>query len=135
MQPADRLVQETGQDQKCEQIPLGMVAGEHHPRADPNRHDDPERADEDHRRMIKRPDPHHDEGCLAKLVAHGIEAPMLLALAHVTFDLPNAGQVIMQERVHRRRGAPLQPVTPVRRERVPKRARPPESAAAPAPRT
>ena len=43
-------------------------------------------------------------------------------LAHETLDLPDAGEVIVQERIHGRRGAPLQPITAMRGERVPERA-------------
>ena len=122
MQLVDRFVQESGEHQEREQIAWLHAAGQHHPRAEPNRDDNPERADQDHRGVIKSPDPHHDERRVTELVADRIEPAVLLALADVTLDLANAGQVVVQERVHRRGSAPLQPIPPVRRERVPKRA-------------
>ena len=47
---------------------------------------------------------------------------MFFAFAHETFDLPNAGKIIVQERVHGRGSAALQTITPMSGERVPKRA-------------
>ncbi len=47
---------------------------------------------------------------------------MLFPFADETFDLPNAGKVIVQERIHRRRSSSLQSVTAMRGERIPKRA-------------
>src|SRR5947207_15231365 len=73
--------------------------------------------------MIKAPYPHHHERRLAELVTHGIEAPVLFAFPDEAFDLPDAREIIVEERVHRRGGAPLEPVTPMSGKGVPERTR------------
>src|SRR4029434_4172096 len=72
--------------------------------------------------MVKRPHPRDDEGGTPQLVALFVKATIFLSLAYKTFDLTNAGEIVVQERMHGRGGAAVQPVSPVRRERIPKRA-------------
>ena len=44
-----------------------------------------------------------------------------LLLAHICFDLPDPGKIVMQQGIHRGRRLPLQSVTPVRCQRVSQR--------------
>ena len=72
--------------------------------------------------MVKCPHARDDEGGAPQLITLFVEATIFLRLAHKTFDLTNAGEIVVQERIHRRSGAAMQPISPVRRERIPKRA-------------
>ena len=59
---------------------------------------------------------------MAELVADRVKSGVLFALADEALDLPDAGEIIVEERVHRGGGAPLEAIAPVRRQRVPKSA-------------
>src|SRR6266550_4124535 len=72
--------------------------------------------------MIKCPDPRDDEAGAPQLVTLLVEASIFLSLAYKTFDLTNAGEIVVQKRIHGRSGPAMQSVSPVCRERVPKRA-------------
>src|SRR5215471_13694812 len=72
--------------------------------------------------MVKCPHTHDDEAGTPQLVALFVEAAIFLRLAYETFDLTNAGKIVVQERIHGRSRAAVQQVSPVRRERIPKRA-------------
>src|SRR6187399_955045 len=72
--------------------------------------------------MIKCPYAGDDEGGAPQLVTLFVEATIFLRLAHKTFDLPNAGEIVVEERIHRRSGAAMHTISSVRGERIPKRA-------------
>src|SRR5512133_3439873 len=72
--------------------------------------------------MVKCPHACNDEAGTPQLIALFAEATIFLGLAYKTFDLTNAGEIVVQERIHGRSGAAVQPVSPVRSERIPKRA-------------
>src|SRR4030095_16689034 len=72
--------------------------------------------------MVKCPHARDDEAGTSQLIALFVEAAIFLRLAYKTFDLTNAGKIVVQERIHGRSGAAVQPVSPVRRERIPERA-------------
>src|SRR5213593_4035049 len=72
--------------------------------------------------MVKCPYSHDDEAGTPQLVALLVEAAIFLRLAYKTFDLTNAGEIVVQKRIHGRSGPAMKSVSPVRRERVPKRA-------------
>src|SRR5262249_13806348 len=55
-----------------------------------------------------------------------VETTIFLSLAYKPFDLTNTGEIVVQKRIHGRSGAAMQPVSPMRRERIPKRAPGPE---------
>jgi hypothetical protein len=46
---------------------------------------------------------------------------VFFALAHETFDLADAGKIVVQKGIHGRGSATLQAITPMRRKRVPQR--------------
>src|SRR4030095_5629664 len=68
--------------------------------------------------MVKCPHTRDDEGGTSQLIALFAEATIFLSFAYKTFDLTNAGEIVVQERIHGRSGAA---VSPVRGERIPKR--------------
>ena len=72
--------------------------------------------------MVKCPHARDDESGTSQLIALFAEATIFLGLAYKTFDLANAGEIVVQERIHSRSGAAVQPVSPVRSKRIPKRA-------------
>src|SRR4029453_5257330 len=72
--------------------------------------------------MVKCPHTRDDEGGTSQLIALFAEATIFLSLGYKTFYLTNAGEIVVQERIHGRSGAAVQPVSPVRRERIPERA-------------
>ena len=122
MQFIDRFIQKSGEHQERDQITDLHRTAQHVSRAHPNHQNNPERADEIHGGVINRPDPHHHERRVAELVADRVESGVLFALPHEALDLPDAGEIVVQEGVHRGGSAPLQAISPVRRQRVPKRA-------------
>ncbi len=71
--------------------------------------------------MIKCPHPGDDEAGAPQLVTLLVETTIFLRLAYKTFDLTNAGEIVVQKRIHGRSGAAVQPVSPMRCERIPKR--------------
>src|ERR1044072_9814397 len=72
--------------------------------------------------MVKRPHASDDEGGSPQLVTFFVKAAIFFMLAHKTLELTNAGEVVVQERIHGRSGVTVHPISPMRRERVPKRA-------------
>src|SRR6267154_3425729 len=72
--------------------------------------------------MVKCPHARDDEAGTSQLIALFAEATIFLRLTYKSFDLTNAGEIIVQERIHGRSGAAVQLVSPVRRERIPERA-------------
>ena len=122
MQPARRIVQECRQHEEGDQVAKLQGAGEHGVTPEREYNYRTARFEYRHRRAVQRPYPHHHEGGVTQLVAYPIKARMFLPFAHETFDLTNAGKVIVQQRVHGRSGAPLQSITSMRRESVGERA-------------
>ena len=122
MQFINRFIQKSREHKKADEVTRLHDAAQHCSRAHPKGKYNSDRTDEIHRWVINRPDPHHDERRLTELVADRIESAVLFALAHETLDLPDAGEVVVEERVHRRGGAALKPIPPMSRQRVPKRA-------------
>src|SRR5882757_11131653 len=72
--------------------------------------------------MIKCPHPRDDEAGAPQLVTLPVETTIFLRLTYKTFDLTNSGKIVVQKRIHGRSGPAMESVSPVRRERVPKRA-------------
>src|SRR6476620_4927583 len=72
--------------------------------------------------MVKGPHARDAAGSAPQLVTLFVEAAIFLELAYKTFDLTNAGEIIVQKRIHGRSGPAVQPISPVRCERIPKRA-------------
>src|SRR6476619_5667263 len=71
--------------------------------------------------MVKCPHARDDEGGAPQLVTLFVETTIFLRLAYKTFDLTNAGEIVVQERIHRRSSSSVQPISPVGGERIPKR--------------
>ena len=71
--------------------------------------------------MIKCPHTRDDERGAPQLVTLFVEATIFLRLAYKTFDLTNAGEIVVQKRIHGRSGAAMQPISPVRCEGIPQR--------------
>src|SRR5256885_16667098 len=77
--------------------------GHHEERAD--------RFEHRHRWAVDRPYAHHNERSVAQLIAYSVKARVFFPLANETLNLPDAGEIIVQQRVHGRRGASLQSIT------------------------
>jgi len=123
MQAADGIVQEGGEHEELDVIADIEPAIEHGIRAETGDEHQAERGEQIHRRRISRPRLHHHQRRVGHLAAGAIEAGMLLALPDESLDLADAGEVVVQQGVHRRGGCALHPVALVRRERVSERAR------------
>jgi hypothetical protein len=63
-----------------------------------------------------------DQAGASQLVTLFVEAAIFLRLAYKTFDLTNAGEIVVQKRIHGEAASAVQPISPVRRKRIPKRA-------------
>ena len=60
------------------------------------------------------PNFHHYQRGAAQVVTDAIEPPVLAVFTGKASDLSNAGQIIVQQRVHGGGGPPLQSIAPVR---------------------
>ncbi len=118
VQAADGFVKKTGQDdESCEFAELHRAA-ENGTSAESQHENQTGGGEEIHRRRIERPRPHNDQSRLTKLLADGVEMSVFLVFPDVSFDLANAGQVVVQEGIHRGGSLALEPVTFVRGEGV-----------------
>ena len=59
---------------------------------------------------------------MTQLVADPVETRVFFFLADKAFDLTNAGKIVVQQRIHRRRSLALQSVAAVCGQCIPKRA-------------
>ena len=114
MQPADWIVKKCGQHKKSDQIADLHCAHQNGVAAKPQHQYRSDRLKHRHRRRVNGPGSHHHQRGAPQLIAHPIETRMFLALARETFDLANAGKIIVQQRVDVRRSATLQSITPMR---------------------
>ena len=86
--------------------------------ADEEDDDVPDPRAEFHRRRIQRPRGHDSERGATEFVGFGAEPVRLVGFAAIAFDLPDALEVVEQQRVERRRRDALRPVTVVGGHRV-----------------
>ena len=122
MQFSNRLVEIAGEQQERGESAQLHLATNYGVRPDKNGNNDAKSADQIHRRVVHCPNFHHHECGPAKIVTDAIESTVLVFFAGKASDLSNAGQIIVQQRVHCGGGAPLQSIAPVRGQGVPKRA-------------
>ncbi len=73
--------------------------------------------------LVDRPGPHHDKGGLTQSLARGVELGMFPAFARVCLDLPDARDVIMEQRIQCRSLAALKAISVLRGDRVDERSR------------
>ena len=100
MQFAHRFVEKTGKYKKSREIAQVHRACQDIARPNCNDQQDAQRPKQIHRGAIDRPNLHHHQSRVPQSVARSVEARMLFALAHKTFDLADAGKVVVQKRVH-----------------------------------
>ena len=122
MQTADRIIEERRQHEKRNEITQLHRTRQHSVTAEGHHEQRTDRFEHRHRWAVDRPYAHHNERSVAQLIAYSVKARVFFPLANETLNLPDAGEIIVQQRVHGRRGASLQSITPVRGERVSERA-------------
>src|SRR5262249_30266151 len=122
MQSADRIVEERRQHKKRNEIAHLQRPRQHSVTAEPHYEQRADRFEHRHRWAVDRPYAHHNERSVAQLIAYSVKARVFFSLTNETLNLPDAGEIIVQQRVHVRGGTSLQTITPVRGERVSERA-------------
>jgi len=100
VQLPDRLIKISGRQQDRTEITQLHRTGENGTRSDKDRENDAKRADQIHLWIVSRPNFHYDQGGASKFIADSVESLMFLFFARKTANLPNAGKIIVQQRVH-----------------------------------
>src|SRR5207302_10611335 len=108
MQTADRIIEKRRQHKKRTEITQLHRTRQHSATAEGHHEQRADRFEHRHRWAVDRPYAHHNERSVAQLIAYSVKARVFFPLANETLNLPDAGEIIVQQRVHGRRGASLQ---------------------------
>ena len=122
VKPADGLVEKSGKQQESGEVSDAHFVAQDGLRTEGDDEGRAEGGEQGHRGVVDRPDAHDHERGLLKGAAERVEAAVFLVLADVGLDLADAGQIVVEQRVHGGRGLALAAVAQLRSEGVGERA-------------